>query len=179
MRYRTTLGLILLGLVFGIAGAAHFKGAHKTKAPWMPVPVGKHLALLKVEIATPESVPEAGNDEVTLKGRILVNRNLQGNLTYSWNLPEDVQAVEGAISESLANVKMGQVIEVAITVSGFNKEKQRLISLQTSGHLGNELLGNSAVVASRLEDTWEAVAPEMKKAAEEQLGSESKSHRSQ
>lgn len=177
MRNRTALTLVL-GLIFGISGAAYFSNKEKkrvpssvkeNKIPWVPVPVGKHLALLKVEIATPEHLPEEGNDDVDLTGRIFINQSLQGDLAYEWNLPEDVQIIDGEKSDTLANVKLGQIVELKITVSGFNKEKQRLISLQASGAHGNQVLGNSAVIASRPEDTWEAVAPEMKKAAEEQL----------
>lgn len=180
MRNRTALTLVL-GLIFGISGAAYFSNKEKkrvpasvkeNKIPWVPVPVGKHLALLKVEIATPEHLPEEGLDEVPLTGRIFVNQSLQGDLFYAWSLPEEVQVVDGQLSDTLAGVKMGQIVELKITVSGFNKEKQRLISLQASGSAGNQVLGNSAVVASRPEDTWEAVAPEMKKSADEQLGPE-------
>ncbi|MBV2169818.1 MAG: hypothetical protein KUL82_14025 [Bdellovibrio sp.] len=187
MRNRTTLTVILFGLIIGISGAAYVKDKAKAqrhpssvgdKKIWMPTPLGKHLALLKVEITSPESIPEAGSDEVTLTGRILVNQELQGDLSYSWSLPEDVQVVDGQVSDSFSNVKNGQIVEVKITVSGFNKEKQRLISLQASGKKGAEVLGNSAVVASRPEDTWEAVAPEMRQAAEAQLGT-SKSDRGQ
>lgn len=185
MRYRTALTLFL-GLIIGMSGAAYFSNKEKKrhpsslkegKIPWMPAPVGKHLALLKVEIAQPEVLPEAGSDEVTLTGRILVNQNLNSDLSYEWSLPEDVNLIDGQKSDTLSNVKMGQIVEVKITVSGFNKEKQRLISLQASGAQGHEFLGNSAVVVTRPEDTWEAVAPEMKKAADEQLGTVPKARR--
>ena len=33
-------------------------------------------------------------------------------------------------------------------------------------------MGSSALISSRPEDSWEAIAPEMQKAAEEALGSE-------
>lgn len=187
MRNRTTLTVILFGLIIGISGAAYVKDKAKGqrqpasvsgKKIWMPTPLGKHLALLKVEITSPELIPESGPDEVTLVGRILVNQELQGDLSYSWSVPEDVQVLEGQISDSFANVKNGQIVEVKLIVSGFNKEKQRLISLQASGRKGEEILGNSAVVSSRPEDTWEAVAPEMRQAAEAQLGP-AKSGRSQ
>lgn len=178
MRNRKTLTVILFGLIFGISGAAYVKNKeHKrhpasiiTKGPWQPIPIEKHLTLLKVEIGTPENIPESGNDDVTLTGRILVNRELSGDLNYNWDLPEGVHAVEGQVSDALANVKAGQVVELKLTVSGFNKEKQRLISLQAKGESGNLAMGNSAIIASRPEDTWEAVATDMKKSADEQLG---------
>lgn len=189
MRNRKTLTVLLLGLLFGISGAAYFKDKARSlnrgpasvggkKIPWIPTPVGKHLALLKVEIANPEVIPDDGDEEVVIRGRILVNQDHQGDISYSWQLPQDVQLVSGNIKDSLANVEVGQIVDLSITVKGFTKESQKLISLQASATRGELVLGGSAVVASRPEDTWEAVAPDMKKEAEEQLGtSESRSRR--
>lgn len=175
MRNRTAL-VTISGLILGIFGAVCFSGKAKSRQPsslttdkkaWVPAPVGKHLALLKVEISNPADIPESGGDqEVTLVGRILVNQKIQGDLSYAWTLPEDVQVAEGQLSDSLANIQAGQVVEVKLTVTGFNKEKQRLISLQASSKGGSEILGGAAVVASRPEDTWESVAPDMKKSAD-------------
>lgn len=188
MRKRTTLIFILFGFLFGIAGVAYVKDKEmgkrnpsslNSKPLWIPAPAGKHLALFKVEVQGPDTLPLEGQEEVTLTGRILVNQELQGELFYSWLLPDDVQVVEGNTSDSLVSVNKGQIVETKITVMGFGKDKQRIISLQASGRQGQELLGNTAILTSRPEDTWEAVAPEMKKAAEEQLGSEPKSRRGQ
>lgn len=177
MRHRTAL-IVLLGLIFGISGAAYFSSVEE-KTSWIPAPIGKHLALLKVEIAQPENIPDGGNDEVQLVGRILTNQNIEGDLGYKWILPEDVEVLEGETSDTLAGVKMGQIVELKLTVTGFTREKQKSISLQAMVSQGSQVLGNSAVVVSRPEDTWEAVAPEMKQAAEEQLGAGSKSRRGQ
>lgn len=185
MRNRTALTLIL-GLIVGISGAAYVSNAKKMRLPasmeqkssaWTPAPIGKHLALLKVEILAPKNIPESGNEDVTLSGRILVNQELQSDLSYNWDLPEDVQVVDGQLQDSFSGVKMGQIVEVKITVSGFNQERQRLISLQASTTHGHQLLGGSAVVSSRPGDTWEAVAPDMKRIADEQLGSGAKAGR--
>lgn len=179
---RTTLTLVLFGILFGIAGAAYVNDKSKAardpasvkrKVLWMPSPAGKHLALLKVEIENSNTIPSNGDGDVTLTGRILVNQEINGDLSFSWSLPEDVTLVDGKINDSFSGTQMGQIVETSITVSGFNKEKQRLISFQASGRQKGEVLGASAVIASRPEDTWEAVAPEMKKAAEEQLQGES------
>lgn len=183
MRNRATLTVILLGLLLGISGAAYFKdkaklerrpssveGGMKSKIPWVPGPVGKHLALIKVEITAAHEIPAVRNEETVLRGRILVSQDLQGDLTYAWHLPEDVTVVEGTLKDSFANVKMGQIVDLQLTVTGFSKESQQLISLQASAVRGELVLGGSSVLASRPEDTWEAVAPEMKKEADAQLG---------
>lgn len=190
MRNRTTLTVLLLGLLVGISGAAYFKDkaklerrpssvndGMKAKIPWVPSPAGKHLALIKVELSPLHEIPEDSTTETVVRGRILVTQDLQGDLTYSWHIPEDVQVVAGSLKDSLADVKMGQVVDLSLTVTGFNKESQKLISLQASAARGNMILGGSAIIASRPEDTWEAVAPEMKKEAEAQLGASRPSRR--
>lgn len=186
MRNRTISTLVLFGIIFGIASAAYVNDKEKLqRAPasenrkplWMPAPVGKHLALLRVEIETPHFIPDSGTDAVEIAGRILINQKIKGDLSYAWSLPDDVSVVDGQVSDSLSGVQVGQIVEVNLIVSGFNREKQRLIALQASGHQNGEVLGNSAIIASRPEDTWEAVAPDMKKAADEQLGPVSRARR--
>ena len=175
-----------IGLGLGALGANYF-AKNNSRGPasivtnksnlWTPTPLGKHLALFKVEIAS-VNIPDSGDSDVEIVGRILVNQDINGDLAYAWGLPEEVQVVEGSLSDTLANVQKGQIVEVKLIVSGFNKEKQRLISLQASGKKGAETLGTSAMLASRPEDTWEAVAPNMRKDADEQLGT-GKSRRGQ
>ncbi len=174
------------GLCLGAFGTNYF-AKNSSRGPasivtnksnlWTPAPLGKHLALFKVEIAS-SVIPESDKDETTLTGRILVNQEFSSDLAYAWDLPEEVQVIEGNVSDTLAGVQKGQIVELKLTVVGFSKEKQKLISLQASGKKGAETLGTSAMLASRPEDTWEAVAPNMKKDAEEQLGT-GKSRRGQ
>lgn len=145
---------------------------------WVPTPMGKHLALFQVELAS-TSIPDNSSEETEIKGRILINQEMQGDLAYAWDLPDGVELIEGQLTDTLAQVRKGQIVEIRIVVTGFSKESQKLIGLQASGKKGTETLGGSALLASRPEDTWEAVAPDMKKAAEEQLGSGSKPRRGQ
>lgn len=183
---RKIILLIGTGLCLGALGANYFaKKSSRMPASivttksnlWAPAPLGKHLALFKVEIASSE-IPDSEDDETLLTGRILVNQEFNSDLEYAWDLPEEVQVIEGNTSDTLAGLQKGQIVELKLTVTGFSKEKQKLISLQASGKKGAEILGTSAMLASRPEDTWEAVAPNMKKDAEEQLGT-GKSRRGQ
>lgn len=177
---RTTLTVILFGIIFGIAGTAYLKdkdskdrqpAAIQGKKLWMPAPAGKHLAPLKVAIEEPSAIPEKGDEtEVTLVGHILVNHNINSSLTYSWDLPAGVQAVRGDLKSNLSGIQAGQIVDVSLTVTGFTKEKQRLIVLKALAVQGQEILGNSALIASRPEDTLESIASDIKKSADAQLG---------
>ncbi|AFX99887.1 hypothetical protein [Bdellovibrio bacteriovorus] len=170
----TSVLSLLVGVsVFSFAGKSENRTPASTgKSTWRPAPVGKHLALFHVELKSEDEIPESGSDEVNLVGRVLVNQTLQGDLAYTWSLPEGVSVVDGITSDTLSGVKIGQVVELKITVTGFSKEKQKAISLAVKALAQEEVLGNSAVIVSRNEDTMEATAPDMKRSAEEQLGSE-------
>lgn len=165
--------LALGASLFSFSGNSEERSpAAASKTSWRPLPVGKHLAAFHVELKTENEIPEDADDEVSLVARILVNQDLQSDFNYSWSLPEGVSVVEGEVSDSLANVKAGQVVELKLTVVGFSKEKQKMISLGVKARAGNEVLGNSALIVSRSEDTLEAEAPELRRSAEAQLGSE-------
>ncbi|UXR65572.1 hypothetical protein EZJ49_04820 [Bdellovibrio bacteriovorus] len=167
------MSLALGASVYSFSGKSEERApAAAEKSSWRPPPVGKHLATFHVELKSEADIPEDSSDEVTLVARVLVNQDLQSDFSYSWSLPEGVSVVDGEIADSLANVKSGQVVELKLTVVGFSKEKQKMISLGVKAHAGNEVLGNSAVIVSRAEDTLEAGAPELRRSAEAQLGNE-------
>lgn len=139
-----------------------------SKAP--PHEMNKHTAPLKVEILPPERIPENETDEVQIVGRIALNQNFTGNINYLWDLPEGVQLVEGQREDALQGLQAGQIAEIKIRVTGFSKLQQRAISLSSSGPVGDQRLGNSAIVVSRPEDTLESVAPALVEEAAQQLG---------
>lgn len=176
---RKLIAVTVVGLLIGISGMAlqnevKRKPSSTTSAKWTPAPLGKHLAPVKVEIQSVEHIPTSGNDEVQLVGRLFINQEIHSDLHFSWTLPEDVHVVEGQLSDSYSNVQAGQIVEVKITVSGFNSEKQRIVSLQAWAQKGETRIGNSAITVSRPQDTWESVAAEMQESADEQLGRKSK-----
>lgn len=176
---RKLVAVTVAGLLIGISGMAlqeevKRKPSSAATAKWTPAPLGKHLAPVKVEIQKVENIPTSGNDEVEIVGRLFVHQEINSDLSFSWTLPEDVQLVEGLLSDSLPNVQMGQIVEVKLTVTGFNSEKQRMISLQAWAQKGDTRIGNSAITVSRPQDTWEAVAAEMQDSADEQLGRKTK-----
>ncbi len=177
MRIRT-IAIAATGLLLGITGMAVMqKTAQRSpasayKAKWVPHEMAKHLAALKVELTAAKPIPESGDGETTLIGKITLQQSAQSEVSYTWTLPEGVQAVDGDLSDSFLNMGAGQTIEVKLVVSGFSKEKQNLIALQSTVVSGGIQIGGSAILTSRPEDTWESVAPQMQQAAEDSLGVE-------
>lgn len=130
----------------------------------------KILAPVKVEIGKIEFVPETDDATLEVVGRITLKQNLGSQVDYTWNLPDGVSLMEGQMSDSLQGMTAGQTAELRIVVSGFSKLHQRSISLSASSLAGDKRIGNSDILVSRPEDTFEAAAPELNIQAEEQLG---------
>jgi hypothetical protein len=143
---------------------------------WMPSEHNKALAPLKVEISGLEFTPETDEASVQIVGHLTLTRTLGNQIDYTWNLPEGVSLLEGQMSDSLQGMVKGQTAELEIVVTGFSKLQQRAITLSASSLVGDQRIGNSAILVSRPEDTLEAAAPELNQQAEEQLGDGRKGH---
>jgi hypothetical protein len=134
--------------------------ASLAKAPkWQPLELGKHLAPVRVQILPPTVLPDRNDQEVEITGYVTLSQEAQGDVHYQWILPEGTSLVSGMASDSWFNVKPGQTAITKISVTGFSKEDRRVLSLEAFTQIGNNRLGNSAVVSSRPEDSMEYIAP--------------------
>lgn len=165
--------LVLLAVIAFGAGMTYYSTSQNRKPAsaqaWRPLPIGKHLSAFQIEIQ--EQIPESSEEEAVFTARVRVMHDLEGDFKYQWNLPSEVQVVEGSTEDSFPVPKAGQIVELQLKLLGFSKEAQKTLSLDVEGYRQNQTVGSSAVVVSRSEDTLEAVAPELKRSAEEQLGS--------
>lgn len=119
------------------------------------LPHGKHLSVIQVALQAPHGIPENELDEVTLEGWVRLNQPVENDLKIRWDLPDGVVAVEGNIEETLTHVQAGQTMRINLTVKGFSKETFKLIALHGFIATGENQLGNSAVLTSRPEDSFE------------------------
>jgi|GEM_PF-4994855 hypothetical protein len=179
---KTTSKIVLLSIVgasLGGLGMHSYRATHTmqrelasspvSSSKWRPLPLGKHLATINTEIEKLESIPDSSDQEVTLTGYVYVRQQLFSDVEYKWVLPPEVKIVSGQISDGLANTKSGDVIKVQISVTGFSKEMQSTVTLTASTSQDGIPVGSSSVISSKPEETWDGVAQEMKKSAEEQL----------
>lgn len=166
------VGLICGSVTKALLSSPQRQVASPAKATqWQPAERNKMLAPLKVEITRLESAAETDDATVEITGHLTLNQATSSQIDYTWDLPDGVSLVEGQMSDSLQGIKQGQTADLKIVVTGFTKLRQLAISLSASSLIGNQRLGNSAVLVSRPEDTFEAVAPVLHQQAEEQLGS--------
>lgn len=120
--------------------------------------MGKHLSVLQVALQTPEGIPDREDQEVTLVGMVRMNRQIDAEVRYRWELPDGVRVVSGHVEDSWPAVKEGEVAEARLTVTGFSKEDLKLIALHGFIQDGETVVGNSATLTSRPEDSIEMLS---------------------
>lgn len=126
-----------------------------------PAHRGKPSQPVTVSLKEPSSIPETGDDEVTIEAKI-ANRRKAQDLHFQWELPADVSATKESISGVLTTQGKEEV-SLKITVKGFNKESQKSIILKVTA----AGFTASDIVVSRPEDTLEHVAPVIRRQVEE------------
>lgn len=128
----------------------------------------KHLMPITIDLQSAEEIPEGPNELVTIKALIRTPFEGLGHITYSWNIPSDVEVVQGYINDTIANPLAGKTYEVELLLKNFDKQYRKEISLKASviGPEG-QVLSNARVITSRPEDSMEHLAPVMMAKARE------------
>lgn len=138
--------------------------------PKLALTLGKHLALMNIELHAQGEIPKNPETEVKIMAEIKLLQPINSDLNYQWILPEGVHVVQGDLDDSLANVPVGQIISTEITVVGFSKEKMQNIVLEATVDEMGTRLGTTQLLNSRPEDTQEALAPLRQQAVDESRG---------
>lgn len=164
-----TFIMLCAGFALGVVAMAFFKTSVKkpslpqdrrlTGAPSKPLFLGKHLAATSVSIR-PSEIPASEQETVTLQGYVRLNQPVDGDVHYRWTLPEGTRLVEGRLEDSWSNLEKGQVAETRIVITGFSKEELKLISLHGFIRSDDGEFGNSSVITSRPEDSFEMITAE-------------------
>lgn len=117
-----------------------------------------------------ESVALSAVEVSTIKVSIESFKSFQSGLFYNWNLPENVELVEGSLSGDLQEFAANQTKELTIKVKGYSKETKNFISFTIKGNIADKKIERDLLVSSRPEDSFEYVVQEVEKAkAEEKM----------
>ena len=139
--------------------------------------MGKHLSVLSVQMEPLDKVPEFDHEQVKLKGFITANATNGSSIQYHWDLPAGIFVVGGDLSGTLTEMNPGDTAEVELDVTGFSRETGKHIILGAKVRMGDDELGQNAMIASRPEDSMEYVAPQMREYAQETRAKEFKNGR--
>lgn len=93
----------------------------------------------------------------TIKVNIEALKNFNSGLIYSWNLPQDIQLVEGNLSDNLGEFTANQSKEFILKVRGFSKNLKKFISFEVRGEFEQKPIHREVLISSRIEDSFEYV----------------------
>lgn len=104
----------------------------------------------------------------TIRIKIEAFKNLNSGLIYSWNLPSDVELVEGVLSDDLGALSQSQSKEISIKVRGFSKQFKKFLSFEVKGEFEQRPVNREILVSSRVEDSFEYVVQQNEKVRKSQ-----------
>gem|GEM_PF-6166377 len=123
----------------------------------------KMLAPLQIRLDH-GTIPEDAESDLQIDANISTSMTTLPEVSYEWQFPEGVHLVAGLENDELTGLKGGQPIKISIVVSGFSKQKSKIISFHAHTETGKNRLSQSALLTSRPEDYAESNAQEKMKA---------------
>lgn len=163
-----SISIIAFGFVAGYVGMLHLSQRTQVQSTSFasksknPIHMGKQHLLTSVKIQTPTIMPQVDTEEVTLIGYVTLHQHTNRPLYWEWVLPEGVTVIKGDVKDYEVNPIPGKTYLTEITVTGFSKEEKKTLTLQGYIETDSARSGNSYVVSSDPESSFEYIAPELK-----------------
>lgn len=178
-----SLGIVLCGTVFGYSMVQFLKPEMKNRhiASAMISKLGQEQnarSLFDVKLNL-DGIGANDQGISELKVSVIALKNIRAGLMYNWNLPTEVQIMEGAATEALGEFTVGQSRDFVLHVRGFSKQSKRFISFEVQGEINQYPIKREVLISSRMEDSLEYLIQQNelgkeKKAGINKLGTESK-----
>lgn len=167
----TIAGLLILCVTLAFSSRWNFPKhteGHRSLAATMKSDrlMGKPLSVLSVQMEPLDKVPEFDHEQVKLKGFITANATNGSSIQFHWDLPAGIIVVSGDVNGTLTDMSPGDTAEVELEVTGFSREVGKHVILGAKVRVGNDELGQNAMIASRPEDSMEYIAPQMREYAQ-------------
>lgn len=156
-----SIAVISIGSLVGYSSVKFFMPEQKNRAiaSYPITKLGKEQSarlLFDVKINS-DDLAQTESGISTIKVRIDALKNINSALSYTWNLPQDVELVEGSPSDSLGEFSLNQSREFVIKVRGFSKQLRKFISFEVKGEFEQRPVHREILISSRIEDSFEYV----------------------
>ena len=133
--------------------------------------ISKALIDVKIQnIETAESESEISTILVTLEAF----KNLPSGISFKWNLPDDVQVLQGQTQGNLPDFSPNQIQQFELKLKGYSKTKKSYLSFVIHGTVDGFLLQREVLVSSRPEDSFEYVVQKKEQARQAEVQSSNK-----
>lgn len=158
--------IVLIGLAVGGVVAASVHGMREpavgsaefaSQSPNQPFRAfaGKSQAFLLVNVSPVGEIPSSDLEIAELRVSVRAQKDFPAPLHISWDLPSEIEVVEGRTSSEHPAPKAGDVIELTVKLKGFSREVRRLVGVQALVNVEGAEMGNSAVMTSLPEESFE------------------------
>jgi len=156
---------ISIGAVAGYNSVQYFKNRNSSHRYLASITMSKLASeqlsktLVDVKIKNVE-VGLTDSDTSTVKVILTAYKPIAAGLTYNWNIPSDVQVLQGQTSGSLPEFAANQTQELVLKLSGYNKVKKNYVSFTLAGDVDATRFQREVLASSRPEDSFEYVVQE-------------------
>lgn len=113
---------------------------------WLP---GKPNSPLRVHLESPEGLAFFPEEVTRIEAKIQFTVHLEAPLKFQWDLPEDVELVEGESSGVIPPLPPGEIVQISISVRGIGyKAEPRNIQLNLATVMKGQRIGAHGLYAS-------------------------------
>jgi hypothetical protein len=131
--------------------------------PWSHSAFSKLNQSMTVSIQSIGGIPDREDQEITLKAEVTLHREVLGEVTFKWDLPDDVELVSGHLSDAWPNLKPGQTAVTEISLLGLSKHgKIKTVNLIVSADGGEVRYAAAGSFANRISKDKELSSGVMK-----------------
>ena len=110
-----------------------------------------------------DAIAAKNDDVVSIIAYVSVPVDYPAELSYEWQLTENVHLVDGSLQSNLKKLEKNKIYPIEIKVSGFSQLENRQIVFKISGSHNGHRVSAHGIVASKTEDTFENVVKNVEK----------------
>jgi hypothetical protein len=107
------------------------------------------------DLQTDSQIAKDDSSLTELKIILTALKDINTNLSYKWNVPSNVNVLQGPIQDQLPSMKSGETKEIVIKVTSFSKEMKKYISFEIDGAANQFPVHREVLISSRIEDSLE------------------------
>lgn len=164
--------LAVLGLAVGITGSFLFSKQPSRQLaselqppklrlkPWADSLSAKPHQAMSVRIFAVGGVPDREDQDLTLRAEVTLNRPVDQEVKFQWELPRDASVVSGELEDAWPNLQPGQTASTEIVLTGVSKESvAKTVTLYVSGLSNGVKFGGSGSFATNSAEHMTAEVP--------------------
>lgn len=160
-----SLAVVLLGGLAGYQGVKYFSQSNDRQVSSYSLSSHRMAklglaqnanSLFDVQVNTDGLSPQEGGIS-TVQVRVRAYTQIGDGLQYQWNLPPEVELVDGQYSQVMGRFNANEEKIFELKVRNFSKQLRRYISFEIRGLVNHLPVQKDVLISSRIEDSMEYI----------------------